>query len=140
MLLKIIVILILLQVLATNKMEKNLHYVVLIGLITVAYYLYTDYEKFVDIQNLCPPCPKCPDVPECPPCPDGSDRKWDMPRWSYVSPDEMVKSQTKPALCANPQETKVDYYSPTDYSEFLNAFEQTKIGSNLPVGEIFTDY
>lgn len=140
MLLKIIIILILLQTLATNKMDKNLNYVVLAGLITVAYYLYSDYEKFGDIQNLCPPCPKCPDVPECPPCPDGKDRKWDMPRWSFLKPDDMVKAQLHPQLCANPKETKLDYYSPTDYTEFLNAFEETRVGANLPRETPVTDY
>jgi hypothetical protein len=140
MLFKIIFILILLQILATNKMDKNINYVVLAGLITVAYYLYSDYENFSDIQNLCPPCPKCPEMPDCPPCPDGKDRKWDMPRWSFLSPDDMVKAQHKPALCANAKETKTDYYSPTDYTEFLNAFEDTRVGSNLPRETPVTDY
>jgi hypothetical protein len=140
MLFKIILILILLQILSINKMDKNYSYIVLGGLITVGYYLYCNQEDFSDIQNYCPPCPKCPDVPDCPPCPDGKDRKWDMPRWSFVAPDDISKAQHKPQLCANPKETKLDYFTPTDYTEFLNAFEETRVGSNLPRETPVTDY
>lgn len=139
MLFKIILILILLQILGLNKQDKNINLIILVGLITVGYYLYTDYEKFGDIQNLCPPCPKYT-CPECPKCELTEDRKWDLPRWTYVDPEGIVKAQHRPELCANPVETKLDYYAPTDYTEFLNAFEETNVGSNLPRQTPVIDY
>jgi hypothetical protein len=140
MLFKLLIVIILLHIISLKNEDVKIKYLVLVGLLSIGYYLYINDEKFANIENLCPPCPKCPEMPECPPCEITPDRKWDMPRWSFMDPEDAVKSQMKPKLCANPVETKTDYYTPVDYSEFLTAFEQTNVGSNLPREEPYTEY
>lgn len=134
---------IVLQVIGMVKPSEMLDYLMLIVLFVTAYTYEHISESFVNTES--PFCPPCPEAPSCEPCPactgeDQEDRKWDMPRWSYVDASEIVKNSTKPALCSNVIETKTDYYTPTDYTEFLTAFDNTRVGANLPREKITTDY
>jgi hypothetical protein len=134
---------IVLQVISMVKPSEMIDYLMLIVLFVTAYTYEHIAENFVDTQSpFCSPCPKEQSCPECPPCEgeNAENRQWDLPRWSYVDPEGLTKSQLRPALCANPVETKTDYYTPTDYTEFLTAFDNTRVGANLPREKITTDY
>lgn len=134
---------IVLQVIGMVKPSEMLDYLMLIVLFVAAYTYEHISENFVDTESpFCSPCPEEKPCEPCPECdgPEREDRKWDMPRWSYVDPNDIVKSATKPQLCSNPIETKTDYYTPTDYTEFLTAFDNTRVGANLPREKITTDY
>lgn len=133
---------IVLQVISMVKPSEMIDYLMLIVLFVTAYTYEHIAEKFVDTTSpFCPPC-NCPEQEPCPPCQgeNAENRQWDMPRWSFVDPEDIVKSATRPQLCANPIETKTDYYTPTDYTEFLTAFDNTRVGANLPREKITTDY
>jgi hypothetical protein len=134
---------IVLQVIGMVKPSEMLDYLMLIVLFVTAYTYEHIAETFVDTESpFCPPCPEAPSCEPCPPC-EGEgqeDRRWDLPRFTYVEPEALTKSQLRPALCSNVIETKVDHYTPTDYTEFLTAFDNTRVGANLPREKITTDY
>jgi hypothetical protein len=118
--------------------DVALGYIVFILVLLAAVSCIYVEESFRDITNLCPPCQKCPAIEPCPPCNESD--KWSLPRWTYLPPDDVVKSQHRPELCANPVKTELDYYSPVDYTDFLNAFDDTKVGSIMPRKPVVVDY